>query len=158
MVFSFGARRRTMEVQRRMRRIADRTVPNHPHDPNVSDRSEDRYNRSIPLLICPWENGAPRREDHCYALTVDLSDTGAGLVMYKPYDGDEVVLAFWIPAIDMEEPWYFLGRVQRNQPLGGGFWTLGVTLHEFANDEHRAALQSLVPLVEGLAPVAVASH
>lgn len=156
-MFSFSSRKKTVELHSHLRRVADLTVPNLQLSSTESPRSETRYNRRIPVLICPWEHGKLVLDDGAFALAADLSDNGVGLVMHQPYRCCEVVVGFWVPSSDIEEPWYFLGQSHRNVSIGGGFWTLGVELKEFANSEHRTRLKPLARFAERLLPVTPAN-
>jgi hypothetical protein len=124
--------------------------------PNVAtaeqDRVENRYNRTFPALLAPWSDDGPEAETAVVVLTRDISDRGVGLVLRSPLDEQRVVVAFWLSREQMEEPWFFLGEAQHAQPLGGGYWTIGVQLREYASDDYRDLLRPLRPLAVKLLP------
>ena len=45
------------QIQGYLRRICDRTSPNLPR--LDESRGDSRQNRTFPILLTPWENGAP---------------------------------------------------------------------------------------------------
>ncbi|MCI0360465.1 MAG: hypothetical protein L0211_18465, partial [Planctomycetaceae bacterium] len=136
-------------VQSRLRRIVDLTVPNF--SPELErDRIECRSNRVIPALLCPWRNDAPDIERHAFVLTRDISSDGAGLVLNTPFRDQELLLGFWLDPGVMPEPWLFLGNVQHLRKWGGGYWTLGVHLTEFAGSGMRGKFACLSPLLSQL--------
>lgn len=150
-MFDFFKRKKYSELLPLLRRILDRTTPNYPV-PCEPARRHDRYNRAIPTLVCPWEDGAPGEEQHAFGLTRDISRQGIGLVVPQPIDGSDVVLGFRVDRDDPNQPWYFLGKVRRSSPIGGGYWTVGVELYQFANVEYHDELDVLRPLTAALLP------
>ncbi|MEX2175517.1 MAG: hypothetical protein WD872_14230 [Pirellulaceae bacterium] len=150
-MFTFKTQQPILEVQNRLRRMMDLTVPNLPAGLNTS-RAEDRCNRTLPALLCPWERGGPVSEDSAFVVTSDLSSQGVGLILRQPFRAERVLLAFWLNAKAMEAPWYFLGRAQSLRKLGGGYWTLGVELAECPTAADAGKLATLKPLVNKLRP------
>jgi hypothetical protein len=148
-MFSFTSRKKTIEVCKHLARVCDLTTPNMAA-PSCEDRVEDRHNRSIPTLICPWEQNNPRVDESAFVLTKDLSDIGIGIVSSQPIRATELLVGLWPDEQVADEPWFFLGDVKRIAPLGGGFWIMGVALTEFANQEHQDALGPLRSLAERL--------
>ncbi len=148
-MFSFNARKKRLEVRKYLARICDLTTPNYAA-PSDEERSEDRHNRSIPTLICPWENNLPCVDEAAFVLTKDISDAGIGIVANQPICADDVLVGLWLEENGSESPWFFLSEVRRNAPLGGGFWILGIELTEFANHEYQNVLKPLRKLAERL--------
>ena len=137
------------QVESRLRRIVDLTVPNF-HRLSQDERFEGRSNRVIPVLICPWEGGRPVPDEHLFALTKDLSSDSAGLVLPQPVRASAIVVGFWLGEEVMDEPWYFLGRAQSLRKMGGGFWTAGVQFTEFLSPTERSLCAPLEALVARL--------
>jgi len=142
-MYSFAKNKKTVDLFPYIRRICDLTTPNLATV--TGGRSEDRFNRTIPTLIYPWENGRPSEDECSVCLTSDLADRGVRLVLAQPFHAERAVLGYWIGCEQMREPWFFLGEVRRNQPIGGGFWSVGIKLTEFANEDYQ---QLLAPLTE----------
>jgi hypothetical protein len=140
-MFSFANHKKTVDVYPHIRLICDLTTPNLASMP--AGRSEDRFNRTIPTLLCPWENDLPLVDECAICLTSDVADRGVRIVLTQPFRAETVAVGYWIGSDQMREPSFFLGEVRRNQPIGGGFWTVGVELTEFANTDHRDALADL---------------
>lgn len=146
-------RKSVTELYPFIRRICDLTTPNLTTK-SMSGRSENRYNRTIPTLITPWHRDKPAIERSAICLTCDLADRGVGIVLCQPCKLKEVLLGYWLRSDLMPEPWFFLGEVKRNQEIGGGFWTLGVELYEFANAERKRQLRPLRGVAGRLLPQA----
>lgn len=124
-----------------------------PNIPTVDEgRSERRYNRSIPVLVCPWDGEELVVEKCVTAITKDMSDRGLSLILHHPLSGDQVIIGFWLPAADMEEPWFFRAGRRSACPLGGGFWQIGFELREYMNREWREKLEALQPAARQLVP------
>ncbi|KAA5543254.1 hypothetical protein FYK55_13340 [Roseiconus nitratireducens] len=140
-MFSFAKNKKTVELYPYVRRICDLTTPNLAT--TVTGRSEDRFNRALPTLLCPWDDGAPIKEEMTICLTSDLSDRGVRVILNQPLRHEQVVLGYWLQSVEMVEPWYFLGDVRHIQRLGGGYWAIGTQLIEFANKRYGRKLSEL---------------
>ncbi len=152
-MFSFSKRKKVVDLCPRIRRLCDLTSPNL--STTLSGRSENRYNRAIPTLLGPWQEDHPVVDESTIGLTSDIADRGVCLVLNQPFLAESVVVGYWISSDAMSEPWYFLGNICRNQPMGGGFWAVGIELTEFANTNHAKELVALKPLAAKLsAPAA----
>jgi len=150
-VFSFNRRKQSLEFQRLLGRLRDATLPNHLSQ-GEPQRRDDRFNRAIPTLLCPWEHDAPVVAEATFGLTRDIADHGVGLVMHQPLRVAHVVLGYWTDTDDASQPWFFVGESRRNVAIGGGFWTLGIELLEYANGRYAAQLQELLPMARKLLP------
>jgi hypothetical protein len=148
-MYTFEAKKAPSQVQFHLQKIIDLTVPNFPSELQT-DRSQERFNRCLPALLCPWENGRPDVQHCAYVLTKDMSTEGVGVVLTAPFQAGEVLLGFRLPTEAMPEPWFFLGSTQGQRPIGGGFWTLGIKLREFASAGYDAQIAPLFPLAEHL--------
>src|SRR3990172_8483421 len=126
-MFSFSARKTRVDLQRYVRRLIDLTIPNRPGSTNV-ERYENRHNRVIPALLCPWEGNAPIVSRAVTAITKDLADRGVGLILADPFDATEVVVGFYHREATASQPWFFRGVRRTSVPVGGGFWLFGIEL------------------------------
>jgi hypothetical protein len=155
-MFSFSNRKLAVDLGRYIRRICDQTIPNHADGDHLTRRYE-RLNRTIPTLICPWENRAPRTEQSSIALTIDLSNRGVGVLVNQPLHVRDVLLGYWIDPSEAGQPWFFVGSVRHEVPAGGGFWRAGIELTEFANTRYPEALEDLHELAAQLLPPTLAA-
>jgi len=153
-MFTFDDRKQAHEVQSRIRRILDRTVPNFPSELQAN-RVDDRYNRTLPALLCAWESGAPVTDSCLFVVTRDISSEGIGVVLAQPFRAPQVLLGFWLDEEVTSEPWFFLGTSQGLRKIGGGYWTLGIQLTKFARSGCGGELAELAPLAKQLRPTAV---
>lgn len=151
-MFNFAKRKNVVDVGRMIRRIRDITIPNSPLNPNP-ERRQERSNRAIPTLICPWEDDEPLVHAATFALTRDVSDFGVGLVTNEPIEVECVLIGYWPDGDDPGQPWFFLGEAKRLESIGGGFWTLGVEFQEFVNQTYSSQLAALMPKARELRPV-----
>lgn len=148
-MFSFSSNKKRRVLEKYVRRLADITTPNI-HLIAEELREHTRQNRVLPTMLVPWENGAPLVNDSAMVLLKDISDHGVGLVLNQPFHARRVLIAVWPE--EEETPWFFLGEVKQNSPIGGGFWVVGVMLTDVFHDTHPAGLEQLLPLVERLSP------
>src|SRR5262245_32106562 len=89
-MFSFRARRQHAEIAAYLRRICDRSVPNKGL-PGRHARLENRYNRTLPVLLWPWSDG--RVAGDCLtAATKDVNEHGLGLILTTPITSRELVI------------------------------------------------------------------
>ena len=149
-MFSFNDRKKLLKVKGYLARICDCTSPNLAAPGGDEERAENRHNRCIPTLICPWENDKPCVRESTMVLTKDLTEIGIGIVAHQPIRAEQVLVGLWSDERVAKQPWFFIGDVRRNTPLGGGFWVLGVALTEFANDNYRDVLHDVMPLARRL--------
>ena len=150
----FKRKSQQVDVQSHLRRICDLTSPNLPH---VNEgRADSRQNRTIPVLLAPWEGGKVDASEYVVALTKDIGDCGISVTRLGPLRVDRIAVGFWIPKVH-EEPYFFLGAKRQCSPIGAGFWSLGIetvrplTTHE-ARPLMQAALQQLRPRVTETRP------
>jgi hypothetical protein len=146
-MFSFARRRQHVEVHKLVRRFIDHSSPNQ--SPTSGDaRWEDRSNRTLPVLLVPYDGAEACVDELTHAVTKDLSSQGLALVLPQPFRAEQVVIGFWSEA----HTHFVLGRVRQNVPLGGGFWQLGVELTALVDLWEHPEIQRLVPLAVRLAP------
>lgn len=150
-MFSFAMRKKVVDMQPYLRRICDLTAPNNAAAAGLP-RTENRYNRAIPVLLCPWEDHRPVTDRSAIAVTRDLSDRGVGVILTHPLDATEMAIGFYLASDTMQEPWFFRGLVTRCEPMGGGFWLLGLELVECMNENWSDELQPLFARAQKLLP------
>lgn len=152
-MFAFLEKKKSQdELDRCIRRLCNLTTPNYGGE-ELGVRRSRRSNRTLPALLCPWQGGRPVVAEHTFVITRDLSVNGVALVLTQPLHADEFVLGFWLHHPAMPEPLYLLGRKRRLEPLGGGFWTMGVDLVDLIHNVGAERLKSLLPLAAKLLPV-----
>ena len=89
-------------------------------------RLEGRVNLTLVLMVVPVEQGRPQPRRAFCATTKEFSTNGVALVVDRPYGIEEAVLGFrrrgattWLRA-----------KARHLNPLGGGFFQLGLRLTE----------------------------
>ncbi len=122
-----------------LRRICDLTSPNLPRFDDL--RGEHRQNRTIPVLLTPWEDDLALVAESVTALTKDISDRGLSLTLPAPFRAEHVVAGFWVPGVsDGGQPRFLLGTTRQNVPIGGGFWALGIETLRLLNSAEAEPL------------------
>lgn len=154
---SFFRNKKSEDLERLLSRIADLTMPNLA--PLSGDnRSQNRCNRSLPVLIAPWEHDTAEVSECATAVTKDMSDRGISLILRQPFRGDRVVIGFWIstrhhPAHEFD-PYFIVGEVRHNFEIGGGFWQIGIEPTERLDRDHAEEIDRLRPIAAKLVPLA----
>jgi hypothetical protein len=150
-MFSLFQTSKARESTAILRRLCEMTADlNAGH--TLNERSSTRYSRKIPVLIAPFRADleAPQTAKIAHtALATDISDDGVGLVCRYPPAEAEIIVGFLLALHKGEHVEFFQGHVQHTEPIGGGFYQVGVllTARLFAH-EH--------PLVSALTRVALA--
>lgn len=148
-MFSFGSKNKRQALAKCMRRLADITTPNI--QPIEEDsRLARRNTRVLPALLVPWQEGGPQASEVQTVLLKDISDLGAGLVLDERCEAREVLIAVWV--CEEESPWFFMGQVRQQHPIGGGHWALGLELTEVIDITDLNGIELLAPYVARLLP------
>jgi hypothetical protein len=125
-----------------LRRVCDLTSPTLPRFDE--SRCDCRQNRTIPVLLTPWEDGHAIVAESVTALSKDVSNRGLSVTLPSPFQAAEVVVGIWLPdAFDAQEPRFILGATRQNVPIGGGFWALGIEASHLIFNGDTAALLSV---------------
>lgn len=152
-MFSFQREKGRVELQGLMRRVADLTSPNLiPLKGGI--RSEDRYNRSLPVLMAPYEDGEALVGRAVLAVSKDLSDRGVSVICCQSCPETEVVVGMWLFTPhndpDQTEPFFFVGQIRQCTEIGAGYWQVGIELKEIVKSKELRA--KLNPLAHNLLP------
>jgi hypothetical protein len=142
-MFSFTKRRKQTEVREYLQRLLNRTTPVVAQP---DERAEDRYSRSIAVIVVPWTDGPVLRES-TFALVHNLSDRGAGIVTDQNRQVDQVLCGFWVDGLQ-----FVLAKVRSKTPVGGGYWLVGVEFSELVTLAECPDLEPLCILAAGLMP------
>jgi hypothetical protein len=154
-MFSFGQKNKQVEVRDLLRRITDLSTPNlSPMEGEA--RSDNRYNRTFPVLLAPMIDGQIVVDEATSALTKDFSDRGIALVLHQPLHAETVLVGLVLTheRDDLEtlQTHYASGTVRQSVPLGGGFWQLGVELSALVDPERLEHFDELLPAMRRLVP------
>ena len=144
-------RRQTIDLAPYMRRIIDLTTPNLPSQGNVG-RTENRYNRSIPVLVTGWTEKGDVTKPVTFGVTKDLTDKGISVILFGELELSHVMVGFWLSAQHAETPLFCLGHCLRQQAIGGGFNLWAIELYEFATETYASKIQKIMPLANQLLP------
>jgi len=125
-MFSFNRNKERLQASHALMRIVDLTTPNLATV--ESDRAARRHNRSLPVLVAPWDGQHAVTDGATVAITKDFSDNGLSIILAAPCGPTAVALGYWLPGD--ASPRFFLGETRQSVELGGGFWQVGVRVHE----------------------------
>lgn len=146
-MFWFASRSKHLAVHKVIRRLINNSSPNTiPLDGDA--RWETRCNRTIPVLLAPYDHDELSVSEAAYALTKNLSSQGLALVLQQPFRAEQVVVGFWAG----DGAHFVLGHVRQNVPLGGGYWQLGLEAMEMLCPHDSAEFKRLIPLAARLDP------
>lgn len=106
-------------------------------------RLEGRANLMVVVMVIPVENGKPLPQQAFTALTKEFSTTGVAIVLDDPLGLDQVILGF-----RGESEMVFVRATARHlNPMGGGFYQLGLQMSEVIHVSDYPELRSIV--IEG---------
>lgn len=102
-------------------------------------RLENRVNLTLVVLVVPVENGKPLAENAFNAVTKEFSTVGLAVVLDEPKALDEVIVGFrW-----EREMTFIRATAKHLNPMGGGFFQLGLQMAELVHLSDFPELESL---------------
>lgn len=136
----FQSRDKQLGINRVIRRLLNSSAPNR-----IPLRGESRWelrsNRTIPVLLVPYDDNELSANEMAYALTKNLSSQGLALVLHQPLRAEQVVVAIWSNA----QAHFVSGKVRQSIALGGGFWQIGVEMMDLLLPADHPDLVRLLP-------------
>ena len=138
MVFMFGAYRKKMDVQRELVKLLN----NHCAElDRLQDgpRDDGRINLTIAVRVVPWGHTRPNVELAFAATTRELSSRGLSIVVDQPITCETVALG-WTWEGEMR---FARGKVRHQDPIGAGFWNVGIKLVELVLTDDWPELREL---------------
>ncbi len=103
-------------------------------------RRDSRVNLVIVALVVPIDKGQAQLPRAFTAVTKEFSNNGVGLVLNEPIDLDWAILGFRLEG-QME---FVRAQTKHLDPMGGGFYHLGLQLTEVVSSADYPELKSLV--------------
>ena len=135
-----------------LKRVGQLTRP--ADGPGITDsRREPRQLRAIPLLLCPWHDGAPVTVECRLVIAKDVSEHGLGVLVSDPPCGRLFVVGLQPDIRDPSQPWFFLGERRHLTEDASGCWTMGVQLMQFINPIFDDEVRQLRPMMKCLKPL-----
>jgi hypothetical protein len=122
---SLFSRNKESEVQR----FVVRLINNHCPELKgllAGPRRDRRVNLVVVVSIIPIENKRPQVDQAFTAVTKEFSSTGVGVVLDQPRGLNEVILGFRFAG----ETTFIRAHAKHLNPMGGGFYQLGLHLME----------------------------
>jgi hypothetical protein len=102
-------------------------------------RLESRVNLTVAVLVVPVEAGRPLVQKAFTAVTKEFSTTGLALVLDEPWALDEVLVGFrW-----QRELTFIRATAKHLNPIGGGFFQLGLQMTEVVGPDEAPDLRTL---------------
>ncbi|NUQ65630.1 MAG: hypothetical protein HUU20_24435 [Pirellulales bacterium] len=102
-------------------------------------RLDRRVNLTIVVLVVPFEKGRLQIDRTFATVTKGFSTTGVSLVLNEPKGLDEVILGFrWEMGMK-----FVLARAKHLNPMGAGFYQVGMQMVRVVHPDEHSELQSL---------------
>jgi hypothetical protein len=102
-------------------------------------RDETRAPVCVVTLVVPFEDGKPNVAKHFPTVTKEFSTTGVSIVLDQPQGLEEVILAFrW-----ENEMTFVKGTAKHLNPMGAGFYHLGIQLSTIVRADEYPDLENL---------------
>ncbi len=120
---SLFARKKQIDASPKLRRIMDMTVPNRPVSNET--RGDNRYNRSLPALVCPWDGRSPRVDAHVVGVVQDLSDGGMSVLFQDAPKHKEYLVTLFLSNEEGAEIFQFICEVRDARKFAGNWVLVG---------------------------------
>lgn len=134
----FQCRRKEQEVQGQLVKLLNQNC-NEVQSLMDGPRGEGRVNLTIAVYVVPWNHKRPSVELAVAATTRELSTAGLSLVVDRPVTCENVAIGW-----TFEGSMHFAkGKFRHQDPLGAGFWNVGVKMLEMLALDEWPELQSL---------------
>ncbi|MHB8901698.1 MAG: hypothetical protein ACYC6Y_23330 [Thermoguttaceae bacterium] len=102
-------------------------------------REESRVPICIATLVVPFDDGKPQLDRHFPTITKEFSSNGVSIVLDQPRGLDEVILGFrW-----ENEMKFIHGTARHLNPMGAGFYHLGIQLNAVVRIDQHPELEAL---------------
>jgi len=137
-VASLFAKNKEHEVQRLTLNLVNNNCPGLT---GLADgpRWERRVNLTLVVLVIPLEKGRPQIEDRFTAVTKEFNSRGVSLVLNECRGADELIVGFrWERTMK-----FVLAQARHLNPMGGGFWQLGLRLKQLVTPDDYPELENL---------------
>lgn len=102
-------------------------------------RQDSRVPLTVVVLVIPLEDGQPRVGQAFFAVSKEFSATGVGLVLDHPRAIEHAILGFRWPGGMI----YLRATARHLDPMGGGFFQLGMRLDKVVLPADYPELESL---------------
>ena len=134
---SIRVRKKWVEAGAKVRRLMDLTMA---RDSVANElRVDDRYKRTLPVLVTPWRGEETNNMDSHIGITRDMSDNGARVFYFREPQEGEVLLSFVLRREkDTLECFHFLSEVRNSKPFAPDIYTVGLSIKEHL-EEFRVA-------------------
>jgi hypothetical protein len=96
-------------------------------------------NLTIAVQIVPYEGNRPVLEQAFGAVTKEFSSTGVSLVVNEPFSCEHAIVGLKWDG----ELFLIKGEFRHQDPLGAGFWVVGLRLLEVVDVHRWPELQEL---------------
>ena len=121
------SKKKTIGVQSFILKVVNNSCP-ELRDQLEGPRLDRRVNLTLAVAVVPLEGQHPRVDRAFTAVTKEFSTSGLSLVLDTPLGLDEILVGFrWEGHLS-----YVRGKARHLNPIGGGFYQLGIQLTEMA--------------------------
>lgn len=144
---SLLSRKKRIDLGAKVRRFMDLSITKDYTQTEA--RNDDRYKRTLPVLITPWRGDETTNLDSHIGITRDMSDSGVRVFFLKePHEGD-LILSFVLKRErDVLECFHFLAEVRNSSRFAPDLYTVGLLFKEYLEDyQVVAGVLSLTELI-----------
>ncbi len=144
---SILARKKRIEAGAKIRRLMDLSIA---RDSVANEaRADDRYKRTLPVLITPWRGAETTNLDSHIGITRDMSDSGVRVFFLRePQEGDFILSFVLRRDKDTLECFHFLAEARNSNRFAPDIYTVGLLLKEYLEEPQVAeGVLSLTELI-----------
>ena len=144
---SFLARKKRIDLGAKVRRLMDLTIAIDSASTEL--RNDDRYKRTLPVLITPWRGDETTNLDSHIGITRDMCDSGVRVFFLRePQDGDFILSFVLRRERDVLECFHFLAEVRNTSRFAPDIYTVGLMFKEHLEEyQVVAGVLSLTELI-----------
>ena len=135
---SLFSRKKSIDAGPKLRRLMDLTMPNRPVCND--NRGDNRYNRTIPALMCPWMDQKPVVNEASFGISQDFSDNGLRVILFHPPLCDRYLVSFLLKPDDTPEYFHFISEIRDVRTFAGEMKSVGLLVTELADDNLLSAV------------------
>jgi hypothetical protein len=141
-MFSFLNRKKRLDAAPHIRRLIELTASNRPMAGHEL-RCENRYSRSLPILLTPMKDNLPILNESFAGVTQEFSDSGLSLITLECLTADECCASIWSRVTEQQSPLHVVCRTRNSQKLTANMWTTGLQIRWLLDIEDKIIQRNL---------------
>jgi hypothetical protein len=125
-MFSFLSKKKRLDATPHIRRLIDLTAPNRPTFIENEQRSENRYCRSLPILLSPMTDNLPILNASFAGVSQEISDSGLRLITLERLTADEYCASIWPRVPELQSPLHIVCQTRECRQITANMWSTGL--------------------------------